>query len=292
MPDRTGGVVPSVARKLHEENIDVVTSEAIEKANINIEDVQAIAVTRGPGLALSLGVGINHAKNLSEKFGKPLIPVHHMEAHALTARLLHPISFPFLVLLVSGGHCILLVCEAFGKFFRLGQTLDDSPGEALDKVSRMLRLHLHPLGLGLPGGAAIENISKYGDPLYYQLPHIMSTRLDCQFSFAGIKTAVQHIVYELEQKMTTDPSIPIPGCEHIAAAFQQAVFRHIITRTERAIRYCQKQWPMLSNLVVSGGVASNMYLRIHLESLTSKHGYNLYCPPPYLCTDNGVMIAW
>ena len=102
-----------------------------------------------------------------------------MEAHALTVRLLHPISFPFLVLLVSGGHCILLVCEAFGRFFRLGQTLDDSPGEALDKVSRMLRLHLHPLGLGLPGGAAVENISNYGDPLYYQLPHIMSTRCVC-----------------------------------------------------------------------------------------------------------------
>uniref|UniRef100_A0A1X7V0T3 N(6)-L-threonylcarbamoyladenine synthase n=2 Tax=Amphimedon queenslandica TaxID=400682 RepID=A0A1X7V0T3_AMPQE len=289
---KTGGVNPKVAGKLHREYLGSVMETALRDAGIKMKDVYAVAATVGPGLALSLEAGMDFTKKLVAKENKPFIPVHHMEAHALTACITHPVSFPFLVLLASGGHCILTVCEGPGKFLRLGECRDDAPGEAFDKIARALRLHTHPLVSDLSGGRAIEVLAKFGNPEKFPFPRAMSQRLDCMFSFSGIKTHTMRVITSQEANDPTGPHSPVLQCEDISAASLAAISRHLVTRTQRAILYCIEKWPTLNHLVVSGGVASNLYLRKKLEELASYYGYHFSCPEPSLCTDNGVMIAW
>ncbi|KAL5496209.1 hypothetical protein EMCRGX_G012449 [Ephydatia muelleri] len=290
----TGGVVPMVAGELHKNNINGVTHSALERAGLKMDGVAAVAVTIGPGLAPCLKEGLAYAKALAQSANKPLIPVHHMEAHALTPRMEEEIPFPYLVLLATGGHCILGIVHTPGKFSRLGNTTDDSPGEAFDKVARMLRLHRHPKVSHLSGGAAIEVLARHGNPKLYHLPHVMSRRMCCQFSFSGLKTAVKNITLRIQADNpdAANSLEPLPGCEHIAAAFQEAVCRHLLTKTHRAVLFCQQQYPQINHLVLSGGVASNNHLRLQMKELAALHRYTLHTPPPRLCTDNGVMIAW
>ncbi|XP_075687383.1 tRNA N6-adenosine threonylcarbamoyltransferase, mitochondrial isoform X3 [Rhinoderma darwinii] len=252
---KTGGIIPSVAQQLHKDNIDRVVNEAVLSSGISLHDVSAIATTVKPGLALSLGVGLSYSLNLVKHYNKPFIPIHHMEAHALTIRLLHQVEFPFLVLLISGGHCILAVANGISDFLLLGQSLDASPGEALDKVARRLSLLKNSECSSMSGGQSIEYLAQFG----IEKGELLSCAAD-------IATSVQH-----------------------------SVAHHLVKRTQRAILYCKQERLLPSSkaaLVVSGGVASNEYIRKMLQNLTDDMDMSLLCPPPNLCTDNGVMIAW
>jgi N6-L-threonylcarbamoyladenine synthase len=246
---RTGGVVPVVAADLHRDNLQRVMDLALEESGLQMEDVDVIAVTVGPGLALCLQAGLEFVKSLVEINNKPVVPVHHMEAHALTPRLEQEIPFPYLVLLVSGGHCILAVAHAPGQFSRLGQSRDDSPGEAFDKLARWLALNQHPDVGGHVGGAAVECIAQRGDPTHFPFPHIMSMRRCCNFSFSGLKTSAHTLITRIAMEENWSGSAPLPGCEDIAASFQEAVCRHLLTRTHRAICYVRKHIPDVKHLV-------------------------------------------
>ncbi|XP_065843034.1 tRNA N6-adenosine threonylcarbamoyltransferase, mitochondrial-like [Oscarella lobularis] len=286
----TGGIVPPTAGKLHSEQLPRVVNEALRKSRTSLQDISAIAVTVGPGLALCLKSGLSFAKDFALKTSKPLVPIHHMEAHALTARMIHKIQFPFLVLLVSGGHTLLAIAHSVNEFSRLGSTLDDAVGEAFDKVSRMLRLHCHSEVGHLAGGPAIEELAKRGNADAFKMPLVLQQRRDCDFSFSGLKNAVRRVVIDEEKSST--PHEPVARCEDIAASFQKAAVRHLVKRTHRAILYCRDVEPDARTLVVSGGVASNSYLREELSIVARQFKFDVVCPPPRLCTDNGIMIAW
>ncbi|KAM9305579.1 tRNA N6-adenosine threonylcarbamoyltransferase, mitochondrial [Gastrophryne carolinensis] len=291
---KTGGIIPSVAQRLHNDNIDKVVKEAVLSSGISLCSLSAIATTVKPGLALSLGVGLMYSLNLVKQHKKPFIPIHHMEAHALTARLMHPVEFPYLVLLISGGHCILAVVNSVLEFLLLGQSLDEAPGESLDKVARRLLLNMHPECFSMSGGQSIEHLSQFGDKTFCKFTLPMSQHRDCNFSFAGLRNHFNGIIQKLEN-VEGKPKGEILTCApDVAASFQHAVAHHIVKRTQRAILYCRQEniLPPNAPLVASGGVASNGYIRKVLQALTDSFGMPLVCPPPHLCTDNGVMIAW
>ncbi|EDV27286.1 uncharacterized protein TRIADDRAFT_21983 [Trichoplax adhaerens] len=287
------GIHPVTAAQLHERNIHAVVQSALHKSNLKIEDIHTIATTVGPGLAFSLNVGLDYSKKLLQQHNKRFIAVHHMAAHALTVRMLNPIEFPYLVLLVSGGHCILAVVNGPCEFYRLGSTLDDAPGEVFDKVARTLELHTHPEVGDIAGGRAIEIVAKLGDEKAFKLPHIMAGVRNCNFSFAGFKSAVNAHLKRVsfaslsdwdQQKMTI--------AANMAASFQYYLTWHIAKRVRRALVFCKTFNPKCRTLVISGGVACNNYIRNELDKCATAFGFQLACPPPYLCTDNGIMIAW
>ncbi|KAM4626964.1 tRNA N6-adenosine threonylcarbamoyltransferase, mitochondrial isoform 2-T3 [Discoglossus pictus] len=218
-----------------------------------------------------------------------------MEAHALTVRLLHPEEFPFLVLLISGGHCILAVANGVSDFLLLGQSQDESPGETLDKVARRLSLINHPECSSMGGGQAIEHLAQYGNRLFVNLRIPISQHRDCNFSFAGLRNHINHVIQLKEAEEGIHKGQVLSCASDIAASIQHTVARHIAKRTQRAILYCKKEGLLPStqaSLVVSGGVASNVYIRKTLQCVTDAMDMSLLCPPPRLCTDNGVMIAW
>ncbi|XP_035689123.1 probable tRNA N6-adenosine threonylcarbamoyltransferase, mitochondrial [Branchiostoma floridae] len=292
-----GGIVPSVAQQLHRDHIEEVVQGALDTANLRLQDVTAIAATVKPGLALCLQIGVEYAKKLVKQSGKPLIPVHHMEAHALTARMIENIEFPFLVFLLSGGHCLLAVARGVGDFLLLGSTTDEAPGVVFDQVARKLKLKHHPNCSTLSGGQAIEVLASQGDSQAFKFTVPMARYANCDFSFAGHKNQT----YRLIDKMEKEEGIPadsdqILSCVNdVAASFQRTATRHLMQRLHRAILYCQQRHIIPQDnktLVLSGGVASNMYIRRSLQAVTDRFGYQLVCPPPRLCTDNGVMIAW
>ncbi|XP_072274920.1 tRNA N6-adenosine threonylcarbamoyltransferase, mitochondrial [Pyxicephalus adspersus] len=291
---KTGGIIPPVAQKLHQDNIDRVVKEAIISSGISVNNLSAIATTVKPGMALSLGVGLTYSLNLVKQYKKPFIPIHHMEAHALTARLLHPVGFPFLVLLISGGHCLLAVVNGVSDFLLLGQSLDEAPGESLDKVARRLSLIKHPDCSSMSGGQAIEHLSQFGDRNFCKEIRPMSQHQDCNFSFAGLRNYFNCTIEKMENVEGIEKGAVLSCAADIAASFQHAVAHHIIKRTQRAIVFCkqEKLLPTNASLVVSGGVASNGYIRKMLQNLTDSMDMSLFCPPARLCTDNGVMIAW
>lgn len=291
---KTGGIIPSVAQQLHIDNIDRVVNEAIISSGISASNLSAIATTVKPGLALSLGVGLIYSLNLVKQYNKPFIPIHHMEAHALTVRLLHPVEFPFLVLLISGGHCLLAVANGVSDFMLLGQSLDEAPGDSLDKIARRLSLIKHLDCSSMSGGQAIEHLSQFGDRTFCKEIRPMSQYQDCNFSFAGLRNYFNCIIQKMEDVEGIEKGAVLSCAADIAASFQHAVAHHIIKRTQRAILFCKQEnlLPMNPSLVVSGGVASNGYIRKMLQNLTDSMGISLFCPPPHLCTDNGVMIAW
>ncbi|KAG7501764.1 putative tRNA N6-adenosine threonylcarbamoyltransferase, mitochondrial [Solea senegalensis] len=248
-----------------------------------------------PGLALSLGIGLEFSQRFVRHHNKPFIPIHHMEAHALTVRMLQPVEFPFLVLLVSGGHSLLAVARGVDDFLLLGHTLDEAPGDTLDKVARRLSLIKHPQCSSLSGGQAIELLAKNGDKTKFPFRTPMGQTHDCCFSFAGLRTQVNMAIMKKEAEEGVEKGTLLSCVGDIAAATQHTVAAHLAKRTHRAILFCKAKGLLPTNsptLVLSGGVASNQYIRKALSVITEKTGLQLLCPPAKFCTDNGVMIAW
>lgn len=292
---RSGGIIPTVAQQLHQENIERVVQEALERSKVDPRQLSAVATTVKPGLALSLGVGLEFSKRFVRQYSKSFIPIHHMEAHALTVRMLQHVPFPFLVLLVSGGHSLLAVARGVDDFLLLGHTLDEAPGDTLDKIARRLSLINHPRCSTLSGGQAIELLAKDGDRkrFYFRTP--MGQTYDCCFSFAGLRNQVTNTIDKLEAEEGVEKGTLLSCVNDIAAAAQHTVARHLAKRTLRAILFCKANGLLPScspTLVLSGGVASNLYIRKALTTIAEATGLQLLCPPAKFCTDNGVMIAW
>ena len=272
------GVVPELAARSHIDHCSAVVKDAINKANLSISQVDAIAATAGPGLLGGLLVGLTTAKAISLAAKKPFIAINHLDGHALTPRLSHSLEFPYLLLLISGGHSMFLAVEGPGKYKLLGQSIDDALGEAFDKTGRLL-------GLGYPGGPAIEKIAVNGDPFRFKLPHPLKGRDNCDFSFSGLKTAVRQTAEKLSPLTLKDR-------EDIAASFQYTICKIIEERLKNAIREYIEYYPNDRRLAASGGVASNNMIRKTLLNLAEKNSFDLFIPEPKLCTDNGAMIAW
>jgi N6-L-threonylcarbamoyladenine synthase len=258
--------------------LDGVVAQALDESGVALADVDAVAATAGPGLIGGVMVGLVSAKGLALAVGKPLIAVNHLEAHALSARLSAGLDFPFLLLLISGGHCQLMAAEAVGRYRLYGATIDDAVGEAFDKTAKLL-------GLGYPGGPAVERWAAKGDPARFELPRPLLGRPGLDFSFSGLKTAVRHLVDRLPQLDDADRA-------DIAAAFQARIAESLADRTRRALIHCRDAGLAPSALVVAGGVAANGALRATLKSVADGAGLPLVAPPPRLCTDNAAMIAW
>ena len=271
-----GGVVPEIASRAHVEKLDGIVVEALAAAHTKLSDVDAVAATAGPGLIGGVMVGLTTAKALALAAGKPLIAINHLEAHALTVRLTEGVEFPFLLLLISGGHCQLLGVKGVGRFRLYGTTIDDAVGEAFDKTAKLL-------DLPYPGGPRIEALAKEGNAARYVLPRPMRGREGADFSFSGLKTAVRQLV----QGGGVDAA-------DIAASFQAAVIDILVERTRAAMRAFRSDFPDLQNppLVVAGGVAANRAIRRALSDLAEREGFIKKIPPPGLCTDNAAMIAW
>ncbi|WNK00352.1 tRNA (adenosine(37)-N6)-threonylcarbamoyltransferase complex transferase subunit TsaD [Thalassospiraceae bacterium LMO-JJ14] len=273
-----GGVVPEVAARAHLEKTDHVIAQAMQDAGLDFSDLDCIAATTGPGLIGGVLVGAMSAKAIALATGKPFVAVNHLEGHALTVRLTDDVAFPYLLLLVSGGHCQLLIVEGVGKYTRLGTTIDDAAGEAFDKSAKML-------GLGYPGGPLIEKAAEGGDPQKFDFPRPMAHRPGCDFSFSGLKTSVRRAVETLDRPLED-------AAPDLAASFQQAVADTLVARTKNAIEMARDKHPEITTLVVAGGVAANTAIGTALAKLCDKAGMKLVKPAPALCTDNGAMIAW
>jgi N6-L-threonylcarbamoyladenine synthase len=269
------GVVPEIAARAHLAAIDGVVKKALKDAGASFADLDAIAATGGPGLIGGVMVGVMTGKAFAAVHNLPFVAVNHLEGHALTQRLVSGVKFPFLLLLVSGGHCQLLAVEGVGQYRRLGTTIDDALGEAFDKVAKLL-------GLGFPGGPAVERAAHGGDPKGYALPRPMLGRPGCDFSFSGLKTAVRRVV-----ESETGPRIA-----DLAASFQQVAAEVVQDRVAHAVQIFRARHPGPVTLVVAGGVAANSVLRARLAEFSATHDVTLSVPPPALCTDNGAMIAW
>jgi N6-L-threonylcarbamoyladenine synthase len=273
-----GGVVPEVAARAHLDHLDGVIRRALAEAGLGLDALDGVAATAGPGLIGGVMVGVTTAKALALVRGLPFVAVNHLEAHALTVRLVEGVPFPYLLLLVSGGHCQLLAVEGVGRYRRLGTTIDDAAGEAFDKSAKLM-------GLGYPGGPAVEAAARGGDPRRFDLPRPMLGRPGCDFSFSGLKTAVRLAVEAL-------PPGDTQAVADLAASFQRAVAETLADRTSRAASLFQRDWPDGRHLVVAGGVAANGAIRAALGEVAERHGLILAVPPPRLCTDNGAMVAW
>ncbi len=274
-----GGVVPEIASRAHIRHLDGVIRQAMDKAGLAFAALDGIAVTAGPGLIGGLMTGLMTAKGLASALRKPLLAVNHLEGHALTVRLTDGVAFPFLLLLVSGGHCQLLLAEGVGKYQQLGTTRDDALGEAFDKVAKTL-------GLPYPGGPEVERRALHGNPDRFSLPAPMLWQEHCDFSFSGLKTAVWRCA-EAHVGARDDRFIA-----DLCAAFQATCGKIVEDRTRRAMHRVRQTHPETSRLVIAGGVAANRALRTKLEALGAEEGWEVIAPPPALCTDNAAMIAW
>jgi N6-L-threonylcarbamoyladenine synthase len=274
-----GGVVPELAARAHVEWLDHIIAQAVDEAGIALGDIDAVAATAGPGLIGGVLVGLTTGKAIAASLGKPLIAVNHLEGHALTARLTDGVQFPYLMLLVSGGHSQFVLVRGVGDYEKWGGTIDDALGEAFDKVAKLL-------SLGHPGGPAVERIAKGGDPSRFKFPRPLLREERLDFSFSGLKTAVRLKAEELA-----------PLSDHnvadIAASFQDTVAAIVETRSRQALERFAAAFPgQEMRLVVAGGVAANRRIAEALEALCLKAGAQLIVPPIALCTDNGAMVAW
>lgn len=274
------GVVPEIAARAHMQNLEAAVKKALLDAGMTLDEIDAIAVTTGPGLIGGVIVGTMFAKGLSSVINKPFIAINHLEGHILTPRLTSNITFPYLSLLVSGGHCQFIAVLDLGKYKILGETLDDAVGEAFDKTAKLL-------GLGYPGGPMIEKLAKLGKHDAYQLPFSMTERVGCDMSFSGLKTAVRRIVDEESNK--SDEFI-----HNICASFQYTVGEILSKRSVNAIEMFNLHTNKAHDrhFILSGGVAANIYLRERLETTLARYDFTLSAPPISLCTDNAAMIAW
>lgn len=274
-----GGVVPEVAARAHLEHVDGIIAQAMKEAGVSFAELDCVAATTGPGLIGGVLVGAMSAKAICVAAGKPFVAVNHLEGHALTVRLTDDVQFPYLLLLVSGGHCQLLICKGVGSYTRLGTTIDDAAGEAFDKTAKML-------GLGYPGGPLLEKAAAGGNASRFDLPRPMAHRAGCDFSFSGLKTSVRRAVETLEGAMDQQT------VSDLAASFQLAVAETLVARTRHAIDMARASHPGITHLVVAGGVAANHAIGGALSDLAASKGMTLVKPSPALCTDNGAMIAW
>ena len=269
-----GGVVPEIAARSHVEMIAEVTRRAMAEADMGYDGLDAIAATAGPGLVGGVMVGLSFGKAAALARGLPLVAVNHLEGHAVSARLGAEVAYPFLLLLVSGGHCQLLEVRGIGDMSRIGATIDDAAGEAFDKIAKAL-------GLGYPGGPALERLAETGDGSRFALPRALLGRKDCDFSFSGLKTAA----FRIAQACETDQDKA-----DLADAVQNAIARQLSDRSERALAaYAETHDHRL--FVVAGGVAANKTIRATLEATATRHGFDFLAPPMAYCTDNAAMIA-
>ena len=279
-----GGVVPEIAARAHLQHLPGLIARAIEQAGIAFEELDAVAGTGGPGLIGGVHVGVMTAKAIASVHGLPFLAINHLEGHALSARLVdEDIAFPYLLLLVSGGHCQLLAVEGVGKYRRLGTTLDDAAGECFDKVAKML-------GLGFPGGPAVERAARTGDAGRFDLPRPMRGREGCDFSFSGLKTAVR-----LAGEALPPGALGEKDIADLCASFQAAAVDVMADRCANALSIFRSMFEATNErpaFVVAGGVAANAAVRLRLEELAEKNGFRFVAPPPRLCTDNAAMIAW
>jgi len=275
-----GGVVPEIAARAHVECLDILTREAMCQAAVGFDDLDAVAATAGPGLIGGLIVGLITGKAIALARQLPFIAVHHLEAHALTVGLTEGLRPPYLLLLVSGGHTQLLMVRGVGNYERLGTTIDDALGEAFDKTAKLL-------GLGFPGGPAVERAALKGNAARFDLPRPMVGRKELHFSFAGLKTAVRRTAARLAPLQPQDVA-------DIAAAFEVAVTSCVEDRCTRAMEVAAKQLgaPRDRHFVLAGGVAANARLRAALHDLAIERGFNFHVPPVDLCGDNAAMVAW
>ncbi len=289
-----GGVVPEIAARSHVEMIDGVTRRAMAEAGLDWSALDGVAATAGPGLVGGVMVGLSYGKAAALARGLPLIAVNHLEGHAVSARLGAETTYPFLLLLVSGGHCQLLEVRGIGDMSRLGTTIDDAAGEAFDKIAKAM-------GLGYPGGPALEKLAASGDGSRFELPRALLGRKDCDFSFSGLKTAASRLAQTCETEQDR---------ADLADAVQKAIARQLAERSERAMKDYAEAHPELADgalkqpsaareaigqkerlFVVAGGVAANKTIRRTLEDLATKHGFAFLAPPMAYCTDNAAMIA-
>jgi len=269
-----GGVVPEIAARSHVEMIAEVTRRAMAEADMGYAGLDAIAATAGPGLVGGVMVGLSFGKAAALARGLPLVAVNHLEGHAVSARLGAEVAYPFLLLLVSGGHCQLLEVRGIGDMSRIGATIDDAAGEAFDKIAKAL-------GLGYPGGPALERLAMQGDGSRFDLPRALLGRKDCDFSFSGLKTAAFRIAQTCETEQDK---------ADLADAVQNAIARQLSDRSERALAaYAETHDYRL--FVVAGGVAANKTIRATLQATAAKHGFDFLAPPMAYCTDNAAMIA-
>ncbi len=281
-----GGVVPEIAARSHLDHIDRLVAEAMQQASLGFDDLDGVAATAGPGLIGGVFVGVMTAKAIALAWDKPFLAVNHLEGHALTARLSDKLDFPYLLLLVSGGHCQLLAVEGVGRYRRLGGTIDDAVGEAFDKTAKLL-------GLGYPGGPEVEKAAATGDPTAFELPRPMLGRPGLDFSFSGLKTAVRQAAEKAGVLANgNERAGDRQTAADLAAAFQAAVGDILAERCAKAINVFRADYGSAGPLVVAGGVAANRALRARLEEVARAAGSRLVAPPARLCTDNAAMIAW
>ncbi len=284
-----GGVVPELAARAHILAIDTVVGQTLQKAGVTIDDIDVIAATAGPGLIGGVLVGWMAATGMAQATKKPLVAVNHLEGHALVPRLCATkangesgqidVEFPYLLMLASGGHCQILLVRGVGQYEMIGQTLDDSAGEAFDKVSKML-------GLGYPGGPIVDKRAQMGNSKRFNFPRPLCDKPGCDFSFSGIKTAARTFLDK-----NTEP-VSDEFINDFCASFQAAVVDCIINRLNNAIKDSRVRMAAPKTLVVAGGVAKNSAIRSAMEQFAQKNKMEFAAPPMNLCTDNGAMIAW
>ncbi|MCX7338579.1 MAG: tRNA (adenosine(37)-N6)-threonylcarbamoyltransferase complex transferase subunit TsaD [Alphaproteobacteria bacterium] len=270
-----GGVVPEIAARAHLNYLPKIIQQALTESNISLDQINAIAVTGGPGLIGGVLVGIMAAKAMAIALNKPLLAINHLEGHALTIRLTHDLLFPYLLLLASGGHCQFVLVSGLGRYHVLGRTIDDAAGEAFDKIAKLM-------GLDYPGGPALEQCAKLGDPNRFDLPRPLSGRVGCDLSFSGLKTATRLLIQKsqpLSEQMAAD----------ISACFQHTVAESLAEKANNAIQMIPAS---VKSFVVAGGVAANQTIRNRLQTVCDQHGLAFLAPPLRLCTDNAAMIAW
>ncbi len=271
-----GGVVPELAARAHVEKIDLIAKKALDESGMNLNDVDAVAATAGPGLIVCLSVGLNFGKAIAASLKKPFIAVNHLEGHALSPKLNSKINYPYLLLLISGGHSQYLNVEGLGKYKRLGTTIDDAVGEAFDKTAKLL-------GIEFPGGPQIEVLAKRGDPSKFDLPKPIINKGGCNLSFAGLKTAILRITKKIRTRQDK---------YDLAASFQKTIEEILYKKTKIAFREFKKINKSKKNLfVIAGGVAANKKIRVSLELLSKEENFESVFPPINLCSDNAAMIA-
>jgi N6-L-threonylcarbamoyladenine synthase len=273
-----GGVVPEIAARAHLDHLDTLVVQTMNQAELTWDQIDAIAATAGPGLIGGVMMGLMTAKAMALAANKPLIPVNHLEAHALTARLTNDIPFPYILLLLSGGHCQILLVEGVGEYQLIGQTIDDAIGEAFDKVAKMV-------GLPYPGGPELEKLLVQADPFAAQLidlPRPLLGRKNCDFSFSGLKTAVRNVIGHDELDVQQKANLSLAFHDTLAAILDDRLTQAFYNPSVQACRH----------LVVAGGVAANQFLNARLKQFCAKQGITFLAPPLSLCTDNAAMIAW
>ncbi|MCF2905999.1 tRNA (adenosine(37)-N6)-threonylcarbamoyltransferase complex transferase subunit TsaD [Octadecabacter sp. CECT 8868] len=277
-----GGVVPEIAARAHAEKIDYAVEDALNAADLKLSDIDAIAVTSGPGLIGGVLSGVMCAKGISAATGLPLLGVNHLAGHALTPQLTDKVTFPYVMLLVSGGHCQFLLVKDHDDYTRLGGTIDDAPGEAFDKTARIL-------GLSQPGGPAVEQAAKDGNAKAFALPRPLLNRDDCNMSFSGLKTAILRARNEV---IAEHGGLPISVRSDLCASFQAAIKDVLVSKSRRALAAARAIAPNVTTLAVAGGVAANSAIRNGLETLCAETETTFVAPPLSLCTDNAAMIAY